>query len=275
MGSTDFTAMVSSGAALAWLLVVAIALVAHGESEEIQTLRSVSLGESADMEEYTTDIGATSRFLSKANELIRAQADRLLSQKMVSALKLLSDEHELGESGPTQKASIFGYLSSLAEVQKQCPASRLQCPSSSVAENAPQQPKKAPTKTAAKKATEACEYHPGLAAKSWMKPYRKTVLDSSLRNIMHNEVRVDCNPASCDNPRVCGIPPCRGVLNLWITTRRRNPDYSKAVNKKRCPAKGCGIQTTAVSSDMQSKPQWQYLSMTQPATRVGVIYPTT
>ena len=60
------------------------------------------------------------------------------------ALKLLSDE--LGESG-TQKASISGYLSSLAEAQKQCPASRLQCPSSSVVENVPQQPKKAPSKT--------------------------------------------------------------------------------------------------------------------------------
>merc|ERR1719272_946968 len=78
--------MVSSGAALAWLLVVAIALVAHGESEEIQTLRmeddSVSLGESADMEEYTADsdaIGATSRLLSQADELIRAH------EKMVSA----------------------------------------------------------------------------------------------------------------------------------------------------------------------------------------------
>merc|ERR1712166_46621 len=36
--------------------------------------------------------------------------------------------HELGESGSTQKSSI-GYLFSLAEVQKQCPTSRLQCPS--------------------------------------------------------------------------------------------------------------------------------------------------
>jgi len=59
------------------------------------------------------------------------------------ALKLFSDE--LGESGPTQKASIFGYLSSLKEAQKQCPASRLQCPSSSVVENVPQQPKKKKT----------------------------------------------------------------------------------------------------------------------------------
>merc|ERR1740117_1187640 len=32
---------------------------------------------------------------------------------------------------------ISGYLSTLAEAQKQCPASRLQCPSSSVAENVP------------------------------------------------------------------------------------------------------------------------------------------
>ena len=49
------------------------------------------------------------------------------------------DEAELGEwlragrgghLAPTQKASISRYLSSLAEAQKQCPASRLQCPSS-------------------------------------------------------------------------------------------------------------------------------------------------
>merc|ERR1719272_113035 len=99
-------------------------------------------------------MGATSRLLSQAVELIRAH------EKMMSAapadvaakiqhngLKLLIDE--LGESGPTQKAFISGYLSSLTEAQKQCPASRLQCPSSSVAENVPQQPKKAPTKTAA------------------------------------------------------------------------------------------------------------------------------
>jgi len=37
--------------------------------------------------------------------------------------------HELGESGSTHKSSGIGYLISLAEVQKQCPASRLQCPS--------------------------------------------------------------------------------------------------------------------------------------------------
>jgi len=287
-GDTDSTAMVSSGAALAWLLVVAIALVAHGESEEIQTLRSVSLGESADMEEYTTDIGATSRFLSQANELIRAQADRLLSQKMVSALKLLSDEHELGESGPTQKASIFGYLSSLAEVQKQCPASRLQCPSSSVAENVPQQPKKAPTKTAAlgegeegegergageRRRRRACKYHLGLAAKSWMKPYRKAVLDSSLRNIMHNGVKVDCNPASCDNPSVCGIPPCRGVTTFRAPhVHIKTTDYWKAIFKRTCPAaKGCNATTEAVNSDMPSKPEWSFFLMTQPATRVGII----
>merc|ERR1711966_266784 len=54
--------------------------------EEIQTLRmeddSVSLGESADMGENTADsdaIGATSRLLSQADELIRAH------EKMMSA----------------------------------------------------------------------------------------------------------------------------------------------------------------------------------------------
>ena len=117
---------------------------------------------------------------------------------------------------------------------------------------------------------EACDYHSGLAAKSWVKPYRKAVLDSSLRNIMHNGVRVDCNPASCDNPRVCWIPPCRGVPEK--KNGRANPDYWKAVNKKRCPAaKGCGAQTAAVSGDMPSKPNWKYLLMSQPATRVGHI----
>jgi len=127
---------------------------------------------------------------------------------------------------------------------------------------------------AQKIAADACDYHPGLAAKSWVEPYRKAVLDSSLRNIMHNEVRVDCNPASCDNPSVCGIPPCRGVPHT--KNGRWNPDYKKAVTKKKCPAaKGCGAQTAAVSSDMPSKPKWAYLSMTQPATRVGVVYPTT
>ena len=61
---------------------------------------------------------------------------------------------------------------------------------------------------------------------------------------------------------------------MWMTGRGR--DYWKAVRKKTCPAaKGCGIQTTSVSSDMPLKPKWTYLSMTQPATRVGVVYPTT
>jgi len=246
-GDTDSTAMVSSGAALAWLLVVAIALVAHGESEEIQTLRmeddSVSLGESADMEEYTADsdaIGATSRLLSQADELIRA--------------------HE-------QKASTSGYLSTLAEAQKQCPASMLQVSGYLCPQQQQQQQRRT---AAANTATEACDYHPGLAAKSWLKPYRKAVLDSSLRNIMHNGVRVDCNPASCDNPRVCGIPPCRGIPRT--KNGIKTPDYWKAVTKKTCPAaKGCGAQTTTVSSDMPLKPKWAYLSMTQPATRVGTI----
>merc|ERR1740117_2841622 len=66
-----------------------------------------------------------------------------------NGLKLLIDE--LGESGPTQKAFISGYLSSLTEAQKQCPASRLQCPSSSARRRKAKKagPKKAPTKTAA------------------------------------------------------------------------------------------------------------------------------
>ena len=86
---------------------------------------------------------------------------------------------------------------------------------------------------------------------------------------MHNGVRVDCNPASCDNLRVCGIPPCRGVRSGG---RGSHPDYWKAISKKTCPAaKGCGVQTTAVSSDMPSKPKWAYLVVTQPATQVGII----
>jgi len=277
-GDTDSTAMVSSGAALAWLLVVAIALVAHGESEEIQTLRmeddSVSLGESADMEEYTADsdaIGATSRLLSQAVELIRAH-EKMMSAAPAdvaakiqqNAVKLLSDE--LGESGPTQKAFISGYLSSLTEAQKQCPASRLQCPSSSAR-------RRKAKKAGPKKATEACDIHPGLAAKSWMKPYRKAVLDSSLRNIMHNGVKVDCNPASCDNPSVCGIPPCRGVTTFRAPhVHIKTTDYWKAIFKRTCPAaKGCNATTEAVNSDMPSKPEWSFFLMTQPATRVGII----
>merc|ERR1712166_1300612 len=259
MGSTDFTAMVSSGAALAWLLVVAIALVAHGESEEIQTLRSVSLGESADMEEYTTDIGATSRFLSKAKELIRAQADRLLSQKMVSAAKftkLTPNGYCVDWAYPTGTRS-GGYdndSTTAAQCLTRCVAQLpgttsfylkgTQCGCSSGKTGACSVKAHAgytsyeitltkAQKIAAKRITDACEYHLGLAAKSWMKPYRKAVLDPSLRNIMHNEVRVDCNPASCDNPRVCGIPPCSEVTRT---------DHKKARNKKRCPAaKGCGI----------------------------------
>merc|ERR1712166_423770 len=300
MGSTDFTAMVSSGAALAWLLVVAIALVAHGESEEIQTLRSVSLGESADMEEYTTDIGATSRFLSQAKELIRAQADRLLSQKMVSAAKftkLTPNGYCVDWAYPTGTRS-GGYdndSTTAAQCHTRCVAQLpgttsfylkgTQCGCSSGKTGACSVKAHAgytsyeitltkAQKIAAKKAADACDYHPGLAAKSWMKPFRKAVLDSSLRNIMHNRVRVDCNPATCDNPRVCGIPPCRGVQHT--KNGRWNPDYQKAVTKKKCPvAKGRGAQTAAVSSDMPSKPKWAYLSMTQPATRVGVVYPTT
>merc|ERR1712166_605891 len=64
------------------------------------------------------------------------------------ALKLFSDE--LGESGPTQKASIFGYLSSLKEAQKQCPASRLQCPSSSENDRVSDPPAKDKKKKTAK-----------------------------------------------------------------------------------------------------------------------------
>merc|ERR1712086_994218 len=194
----------------------------------------------------------------------------------------LSSSNELGEEHNTEpktnaaaasNGKILFYQRQLRLEQQKCPNSALKCPSSASAAKKSNQWKQTKTGKQARNAQlqEACDYHLGLAAKSWVKPYRKAVLDSSLRNIMHNRVRVDCNPASCDNPRVCGIPPCRGIPTE--KNGRRNPDYWKATNKKTCPAaKGCGIQTAAVSRDMPSKPKWKYLVMSQPATRVGTMW---
>jgi len=52
----------------------------------------------------------------------------------------------------------------------------------------------------------------------WYKPYMEHRLDAQYQNIewpkgqkTESKIRVDCNPASCDNPPECGIPVCRGV----------------------------------------------------------------
>merc|ERR1712166_830349 len=72
-----------------------------------------------------------------------------------------------------------------------------------------------------------CIPHPGLTFQSkWYEPYQHATLPKEYRNIPHKvcnegeckEELVDCNPASCDNPPVCGLPECwaagpRGVKN--------------------------------------------------------------
>merc|ERR1712070_781819 len=70
--------------------------------------------------------------------------------------------------------------------------------------------------------TNFCTPHPGLEHKSWYDPYRAFILPATLRNISYNGRRVDCNPASCDNPPQCGIPPCAALQQFPATA-----DYKK------------------------------------------------
>ena len=55
--------------------------------------------------------------------------------------------------------------------------------------------------------TTPCVPHAGLVTQSWYDPYRNAVLPDRLRSIAYKNTTVDCNPASCDNPPQCGIPP--------------------------------------------------------------------
>jgi len=71
-----------------------------------------------------------------------------------------------------------------------------------------------------------CDPHQGVEAQDWMEPYRKAILDPHLTNITRNGVQVDCNPANCDNPAVCGIPACRAIVH-------GSADFWKAVRKSR------------------------------------------
>ena len=113
--------------------------------------------------------------------------------------------------------------------------------------------------------TTPCVPHAGLVTQSWYDPYRNAVLPDRLRNIAYKNTTVDCNPASCDNPPQCGIPPCRTI---------RKADYPRAVYVSRgcSPAHGCGLETTNVTTDEPNEDsKWSGMLMMQPATRVGVL----
>lgn len=73
-------------------------------------------------------------------------------------------------------------------------------------------------------------------------------LDAQYKNIewpkgqkTENKIRVDCNPASCDNPPECGIPVCRGV-GFCATSLVKTVNCHK-LNKglySACGGTGCG-----------------------------------
>lgn len=76
----------------------------------------------------------------------------------------------------------------------------------------PTQSPTAPTPSPTAAPTDACVPHIGLTLSgNWAEPYRQAYLPDTHRNITHNGTQVDCNPASCDNPAVCGIPTCQAI----------------------------------------------------------------
>jgi len=119
--------------------------------------------------------------------------------------------------------------------------------------------------------------HVGLAPAAWMDKFRTATLHSNFTNITHNGKRVDCNPASCDNPKICGIPPCRGTQayscgpgGVLCKT------YTKGI--KRCGPGGCGLERNfketlgrlpGVHANVEPTTFWMQL----PSTRFGYFQP--
>jgi len=121
-----------------------------------------------------------------------------------------------------------------------------------------------------------CIPHPGLATQSWFAPYRGMDLPAELRNIKYRNATVDCNPASCDNPPQCGIPPCRAFDYQSMTAQYTNAVFLPGSARRRysgCSAQGtqgCRITGEILTDQAINKDShWQGFMMYHPATRFG------
>ena len=118
----------------------------------------------------------------------------------------------------------------------------------------PPAPTKAPTKAPTpptKAPTPSCQYHngitgpfPGLkladgsaASPTWYEPYQKHVLTSPYNETHEYPAKsgklFTCNPASCENPPICGIPVCRGM-----SVKYESPCLDTRTRSK-CAGNGC------------------------------------
>ena len=102
---------------------------------------------------------------------------------------------------------LLDNLKLLTKTQAQCPQSSLVCPGATGQSLSKETQE--PLTSVSPKNEPGCIPHPGLATQSWFARYRGMDLPAELRNIKYRNATVDCNPASCDNPPQCSIPPCR------------------------------------------------------------------
>jgi len=203
--------------------------------------------------------------------LLAASASVVSQQRSPATLNLLGEAPH----------GLLDNLKLLKKTQAQCPQSSLVCPGATGQSLSKETQE--PLTSVSPKNEPGCIPHPGLATQSWFAPYRGMDLPAELRNIKYRNATVDCNPASCDNPPQCGIPPCR-AFNYHAMIRQYYkatflPGFPYPVPGQKhpgyigCPAQGtqgCRITGENLTDQAINKDShWQGFQMRHPATRFG------